>query len=158
MIKAHPTRDGVLRGVNVTGGEFGTPVDQPTSAFSNAARGIYDRDYHYDSGGHLRLLASRGIRLVRIPVRWERLQPALGQSLDQTEVQRVKDVVARAGAAGLQVVLDVHNYGAYYLFDGRQGVRRTLGTPQVPAQRVRRPVAPPQPPLQGRPGGRRLRA
>jgi hypothetical protein len=132
VIEAHPTRDGVLRGVNVTGGEFGTPVDQPTSPFSNAARGTYDRDYHYDSAATFRMLAGRGIKLVRIPVRWERLQPALGQSLDQTEVQRVKDVVARAGAAGLQVVLDVHNYGAYYLSDGRQGVRRAIGSPQVP--------------------------
>jgi len=29
-------------------------------------------------------------------------------------------------------VLDMHNYGGYYLSDGRQGVRRTLGTAKLP--------------------------
>jgi hypothetical protein len=132
VIGAHPTRDGIWRGVNVAGGEFGTPVDQPASAFSNANRGVYDRDYHYDSAATFQYLAARGVRLVRLPIRWERLQPALGQSLDQVELQRLKDAVARAGAAGLQVILDIHNYGAYYLSDGRQGVRRALGSAQVP--------------------------
>jgi hypothetical protein len=132
VVDAHPTRGGTLRGVNVAGGEFGSPVDQPTSAFSNAAPGVYDRAYHYDSAATFAWLAARGVRLVRLPVRWERLQPALGQALDQTEVQRVKDAVGRAGAAGLQVVLDLHNYGAYYQSDGRQGVRRPLGSGAVP--------------------------
>jgi Cellulase (glycosyl hydrolase family 5) len=132
VIEAHPTVNGTYRGINVAGGEFGTPVDQPTSAFSNANRGTYDREYHYDSAATFAYLAAHGVRLVRIPIRWERLQPALGQSLDQVELQRIKDVVARAGAAGLQVVLDLHNYGAYYLYDGRQGVRRALGSAQLP--------------------------
>jgi hypothetical protein len=133
VIAAHRTVNGTWRGINVAGGEFGTPVDQPTSAFSNANRGVYDRDYHYDSAATFTYLKSRGIGAVRLPVRWERLQPSLGQSLDQVELQRVKDVVRRAGGAGLQVILDVHNYGAYYLSDGRQGVRRAIGSPQVPA-------------------------
>jgi hypothetical protein len=132
VVQAHPTRIGTWRGVSVAGGEFGTPVDQPTSAFSNVNAGVYDRDYHYDGSATFRYLAARGVRLVRLPIRWERLQPALGRSLDEAELQRVKAVVARAGAAGLQVILDVHNYGAYYLFDGSGGVRRALGSAQVP--------------------------
>ena len=132
VIEAHPTVGGTWRGINVAGGEFGTPVDQPTSAFSNANPGVYDRDYHYDSAASFKYLKSQGIGVVRLPIRWERLQPTPSQSLNQVELQRVKDAVARAGAAGLQVILDIHNYGAYYLYDGRQGVRRPIGSPQVP--------------------------
>jgi aryl-phospho-beta-D-glucosidase BglC (GH1 family) len=69
--------------------------------------------------------------MVRLPFRWERLQPQLGQPLDPSELLRLQTAVAQAGAAGLKVVLDVHNYGAYYLSDGRQGVRRALGSDQV---------------------------
>jgi hypothetical protein len=133
VIAAHTTTaGGAYRGISVAGAEFGTPVDQATSAFSNVDHGVYDRDYHYDSTATFTYLAAHGVRLVRIPVRWERLQPALNRALDQVEAHRLTDEVARAGAAGLKVMLDVHNYGAYYLSDGRQGVRRAIGSPQVP--------------------------
>jgi aryl-phospho-beta-D-glucosidase BglC (GH1 family) len=131
VFRAHPTTSAYMRGVNVAGGEFGSPVNQPTSSFSNANPGVYDRNYHYESQATFNYLASQGVKLVRIPFRWERLQPVLGQSLNQTEVGRLVDVVARARAAGLQVILDMHNYGAYYLSDGTQGVRRAVGSAQV---------------------------
>lgn len=131
IFRAHPTTSAYMRGVNVAGGEFGTPVNQPTSSFSNTNPGTYDRDWHYDSQATFNYLASQGVKLVRIPFRWERLQPVLGQSLNQTEVGRLVDVVARARAAGLKVILDMHNYGAYYPSDGTQGVRRPIGSAQV---------------------------
>jgi aryl-phospho-beta-D-glucosidase BglC (GH1 family) len=65
-------------------------------------------------------------------VRWERVQPTLGGALDVTEVQRLTDAVGRASAAGLRVILDVHNYGAYWLSDGSQGVRQAIGSAQLP--------------------------
>jgi hypothetical protein len=39
--------------------------------------------------------------------------------------------LVRARRAGLRVILDMHNYGAYYLSDGTQGVRRPIGSDQV---------------------------
>lgn len=131
VLEAFAGGAGGLRGVNVAGGEFGAPNVDPTSSFSNRNPGAYDRAYHYDTDGTFRFLAQRGVRVVRIPFRWERLQPTLGQSLNQTEVQRLKAVVARARKAGLGVVLDMHNYGSYYLHDGRTGVRRAIGSAQV---------------------------
>jgi len=131
VVEAHRSGGGGFRGVNVAGGEFGAPNVAPTSSFSNANPGAYDRAYHYDTDGTFRYLASRGVKVVRLPFRWERLQPRLGQALNQTEVGRLKAVVARARRAGIGVVLDAHNYGAYYLHDGRQGVRRAIGSPQV---------------------------
>ena len=126
-----------LRGINVAGAEFATPVDEPTHAFSNANLGTYGRDYVYPSQATLSYLAGRGITFVRLPVRWERLQPALGGPLDPAETARLAECIARARAAGLKVVLDVHNYGAYYLHDpvSRVGVRGPIGSRQVSVAR-----------------------
>jgi endoglucanase len=132
VVERHRSRGQVLRGVNVSGGEFGAPSVDATSSFSNAAPGVYDRDYHYDGQQTFDYLASRGVKVVRIPFRWERIQPELGAPLDRGELARLRALVGRAHRARLQVVLDLHNFGAYYLFDGQQGVREPLGSSQLP--------------------------
>lgn len=120
------------RGINMSGGDFGTPGPlDATSSFSNANPGTYNSAYHFDTQASFSYVASRGITLVRLPVRWERVQPTLGGPLDAAEVARITDAVARAAAAGLRVVIDIHNYGAYWLSDGSQGVRRAIGSPEV---------------------------
>ena len=124
-LERHLARRG--RGINVAGAEFAAPSDATTSTFSNTNPGVYGVDYHYDSAETFHYLASRGVRMVRIPFRWERLQPKLGEPLSRPELRRLRDVVDRAGEAGLEVVLDMHNYGAYYQDDG-VGVRRAIGT------------------------------
>jgi Cellulase (glycosyl hydrolase family 5) len=132
VIERHLTVPGRQRGVNVAGAEFAAPNITPTSDFSNLNRGTYEREYHYDGDGTFAYLASRGVKLVRIPFRWERIAPRPGRSLDQAELRRLKEAVARANRAGLRVVLDMHNYGGYYLSNGRHGVRHTLGMPKLP--------------------------
>lgn len=72
VVERHASAPGRLRGVNLAGGEFGAPNIAPTSSFSNLHRGTYGHDYHYDSQETYRYLVGRGIRLVRIPFRWER--------------------------------------------------------------------------------------
>ena len=132
VLTANQTTTEYARGINNNGGEFGAVSAAPTSSFSNANPGTYDRAYHYDSQATFAFLASRGVKIIRLPFRWERIQPTLGAPLDAAEVTRIRDAVGRAKSAGLQVVLDMHNYGAYYLFDGTQGVRRAVGSEQVP--------------------------
>jgi Cellulase (glycosyl hydrolase family 5) len=136
VIERHRATETVPRGVNVSGGEFKAPSVEPVSAFSNADPGVYDRDYHYDSQATFDYLAGRGATLARIPFRWERVQPELGGPLDRDELARLRAVVGRAHRAGLQVVLDLHNFGAYYLFDGQRGVRQPLGSSQLPGDRL----------------------
>ena len=68
---------------------------------------------------------------MRIEFRWERLQPTLRGALDPAELSRLTEVVDRAREAGLAVILDMHNYGAYYLADGPVGVRRPIGSASV---------------------------
>jgi cellulase (glycosyl hydrolase family 5) len=109
VVERHASRRGVLRGVVVAGGEFGT--DDP--AFSNASPGAYGTAYRYDPPQTFRALARRGIVLVRLPFRWERVQPQLGGELDPAEVARIRQAVATAHAAGLVAILDLHNYGEY---------------------------------------------
>lgn len=129
-------QDPVLRGINVNGGEFGAvsgnPAGSPhTSSFSNLTPGTYDRSWHYDRQATFDYLAARGVTTVRLPFRWERIQPTLGGPLDATELSRLIAAIDRAGAAGMKVIPDMHNYGAYYLHDGTTGVRRTMGSAQL---------------------------
>jgi hypothetical protein len=131
VLERHGTKVGRLRGVNVAGAEFTAPNVNPTSTFSNANGGTHGRDYHYDGQATFDYLAARGARLIRIPFRWERIAPRLGRRLDQVEVGRLKAAVGLAHRAGLRVVLDMHNYGGYYLSEGRKGIRRGLGSRQI---------------------------
>ena len=106
------------RGVSLSGAEFGTDK----ADFSNGNPGVFDKDYTYNSERSAAYFCEHSIRLLRLPFRWERLQPRLGEALDETELKRLKTAVEWARKHGGDVILDVHNYGRYYLF--RDGKRR----------------------------------
>ncbi len=92
-----------LPGVNFAGAEFG----------AGRLPGRPDTDYVFPTREQLGWAAARGFRLIRLPVLWERLQPALFGPLDPGELGRVRAVADAARALGLVLVLDVHNYGQY---------------------------------------------
>lgn len=122
------------RGVNVSGGEFGAvPQVEPTSPWSNAEPGTYGQEWRYDTQASFDYIAQRGITMVRLPFRWERIQPELDGPLAAAELGRLQDAVRRAGDAGLSVILDVHNFGGYYREEDGQGVRLTVGSDELPA-------------------------
>ncbi len=124
--------EGPTRGINDAGGEFGAPIPTaPTSTFSNANPGTYDTHYHYSRAGTLTFLAGRGLKLIRLPFRLERLFGPDG-AIVAAERDRITAYLNNASAAGVQVILDAHNYGAYWRFDGTQGVRRPVGSPEFP--------------------------
>jgi endoglucanase len=122
-----------LRGINLAGPEFGSPVDEPSSTFSNEEPGVAGAQYSYPTRQTLAGLAARGVGFVRLPVRWERLQPQLGGELNAAESGRLLATAESALAAGLDLIVDVHNYGAYYLADpaGGRGIRRPIGSADV---------------------------
>ncbi|MDQ3701035.1 MAG: glycoside hydrolase family 5 protein [Chloroflexota bacterium] len=138
VLRAHASSGGVLRGVHALSGSPNSTDSSPdTSMFSNKTPGKYGSSasggvYQYDPQGSFDLLAREGHKLVRIDFRWERLQPNLNQPFDAAELGRLTAVVNRARKAGLKVILDVHNYGEYYLWDGSKGVRQTLGSHELP--------------------------
>jgi endoglucanase len=53
------------------------------------------------------------MNVIRLPFRWERIQPALNGALDRAEVASIRQVGEWASQLGMCVILDVHNYGGY---------------------------------------------
>lgn len=92
-----------LAGVNLAGAEF------------NSARlpGTLYKDYVYPTISDLRYFQSIGVNAIRLPFRWERLQPTLFGELSATEVKSLQRVVESASSLGVCVILDVHNYASY---------------------------------------------
>jgi hypothetical protein len=131
VLEAHLRSKRFLRGVNVAGAEFAAPAVGESEGFSNETPGVPEKDYHYDTQATFDYLASRGVRVARVPFRWERLQRAPGAPLDSGELARLNDVVERAGNSGLKVVLDMHNYGAYYLAGDGGVARKPVGSADV---------------------------
>jgi Cellulase (glycosyl hydrolase family 5) len=113
ILASHPSTTTFLSGVNDSGGEFGAD-----GAFSNSNPGVLGTNYHYDSTASFRYLASQGVKIVRLPFRWERLQPRLYGPLNLAAVTALRAAVARATSVGLKVILDMHNYGSYVTSSG----------------------------------------
>jgi hypothetical protein len=53
---------------------------------------------------------AKGLTLIRMPVKWERIQPALYGPVIFTQMDQC---VALAAARGMKVIIDLHNYAAY---------------------------------------------
>ncbi|MFC6774139.1 hypothetical protein [Methylobacterium gregans] len=66
-VPARAAAPACLRGVNLSGPEFGT------------VPGRYGTDYAYPSAQTIARFGALGLTGVRLPVRWERLQPRLGE-------------------------------------------------------------------------------
>ena len=101
---------GVLRGVNLAGGDFSDAG--PNGALNLSKYTQPNAGYYYPSVGDWAVLYARGVRLVRLPFRWERVQTVLKGPLNH-DIDVFVAAVTAAGAAGVQVLVDVHNYGRY---------------------------------------------
>jgi endoglucanase len=102
-IDAAPGADPILRGVNLSSAEWG----------EGNLPGTFGTDYTYPTTEELDYFASKGMNVVRVAFRWERLQQTLGADLDATELARLDAVVGYATSHGLAVILDPHNYARY---------------------------------------------
>jgi endoglucanase len=103
------------RGISLSSAEWGEKLPFP---------GIYGKDYVYPSVASTAYYQAKGMNLMRIAFRWERLQPALMGELDETELARLREFVDGTTARDLHVLLDPHNYAAY------RG--HHVGKPEVP--------------------------
>ncbi len=95
-------------GVNLAGAEFG-----------EAMPGVFNQDYTYPTVAELDYFKSKGLKLIRLPFRWERLQPVLGAELDKSELKRLKDFVEEAAKRDIFILLDLHN-SARYALNGKE--------------------------------------
>src|SRR5258708_17473642 len=55
----------------------------------------------------------KGLTLMRIPFKWERLQPTLHGNLDSNQLSLYTTMIATAQNTGEKVIIEAHNYGRY---------------------------------------------
>ncbi len=108
-------------GVNLAGGEFGS------------SSGAYGTAYIYPNIAELDYYKSKGIKLIRLPFKWERLQPALNAPLNVTELERVMTLIDAANERGISIALDCHNYGRRSI----NGANFIIGSPELPVQTLK---------------------
>lgn len=111
---------GFHAGINLAGAEFGR------------VPGRVGVEYNYPGSQHLDYFASLRMTLVRLPFRWERLQPSLFGAFDAAELKRLTGLVSAARSRNLTVVLDPHNYAKRYLATDRWRVEHLIGSRAVP--------------------------
>jgi endoglucanase len=92
-----------LQGVNLSGAEFN----------NTRLPGRLNFDYIYPTRPELEYFRDAGMTVIRLPFRWERLQPVLGSPLDAAELDQIRTVVGWAKELDMCVVLDLHNFGRY---------------------------------------------
>ena len=109
-----------LTGVNLAGAEFGT------------IPGKRSIDYFYPSPENIDYYADLGFNVIRLPFRWERVEPILGEPFRPSEVKLLTDCVSYATNKKMAVVLDPHNYAARRIVDDHWKADHLIGTPQVP--------------------------
>lgn len=91
----------MITGVNLAGLEFN----------SGRLPGELHRHFISPTAEELDFFRSLGASAVRIPFRWERAEPALGEGLDETYVGLLDDLVEATQSRGMRIILDPHQYG-----------------------------------------------
>ncbi len=89
------------RGVNLAGPEFG---DVP---------GKLHFTYTYNNENSFKYFGERGFTVIRVPIRWERIQTKLNGPLDPENLKELKQNIVWAKKYNSTVVIDVHNYCRY---------------------------------------------
>ncbi len=89
-----------LHGVNITGPESNTANLPGTYGTNYAYPTVADFDYYH----------AKGLNLIRIPFRWERMQTSLNSPLNTAQLGYMDTAIARASARGMKVIIDMHNY------------------------------------------------
>jgi endoglucanase len=90
-------------GVNLSGAEFGSKLP-----------GTFNTDFFYPTTAEVDYYQGRGMNIIRLPFRWERLQRTNLVALDTAELGRLTAFVSYATSNGMYVILDPHNYERYY--------------------------------------------
>jgi endoglucanase len=106
-------------GVNLSGGDSTGNGNMP---------GTYGTDYIYPNDAELAYYQSKGLTLIRLPVKWRRIQATLGGPLNATDMARIDTVIGHARNRGMKVIIDLHDYNEYKV----DGVVYRVGDPQVP--------------------------
>jgi endoglucanase len=102
LVSAQLQKQSALFGVNLAGAEFGHGSKMPGEA------GI---DYYYPTVLDLDYWKSKGLKLIRIPFKWERVQHELNGALTSKDILVIRTLLNEAEKRDMKVILDLHNYG-----------------------------------------------
>ncbi|MBH3439809.1 MULTISPECIES: glycoside hydrolase family 5 protein [Pseudomonas] len=92
-----------LVGLNLSGAGFAAQV----------LPGIDGTNYIFPVESYFQQWNAKGIKLIRFPIIWERLQPTLGGALDPTYTALIDRTFGYANKYGMKIILDLHNYTMY---------------------------------------------
>ncbi|NQT91921.1 MAG: cellulase family glycosylhydrolase, partial [Lentisphaerae bacterium] len=99
-VKKFAGDDDYMVGVNLAGAEFAP----------HAIPGVENRNYGWPGAECLDYWKNRGIRLIRLPFLWQRLQPTLMGGFDPTYVAGFDRTMRLLEERKMSVILDLHNY------------------------------------------------
>jgi endoglucanase len=109
-----------LVGVNLAGAEFGK------------IPGAYTIDYMYPLPEEVAYFAALGFNCVRLPFRWERLQPDLYGDFQPKEKELLTRVVEEIASRRLVTILDPHNHAKRKVRADNWASEHLIGSPTVP--------------------------
>ena len=92
-----------LVGLNLSGAGFAARV----------LPGVNGTHYIFPVEAYFSQWSARGVKLIRFPIIWERLQPTLGGALDPTYAALIDRTFGYANKYGMKIILDLHNYMRY---------------------------------------------
>jgi endoglucanase len=115
-------RLGPLAGINLAGADFGN------------VPGRHGREYLYPTRDSISYYRDLGFNLVRLPFKWERLQPDIGAAFATSEQALLFGCVEAVLGAGMSVVLDPHNYAKRRVRADNWSTEHVIGTGAVPSQ------------------------
>ncbi len=90
-------------GVNLSGAEYGKAVG-----------GLHNRDYTWPASKTLDYYNDKGIRLIRLPFKWERIQPEAMGPLADKELALLDATIAAARERRMGLIIEPHNYCRYH--------------------------------------------
>jgi len=110
-----------------------SPTLPPSTSSNKYLRGINIMDlgagntggtagvnYPIPSAAAIKALKGRGLGVLRIPFKWERIQTKLDAPLDAAYLKLVMQVLKDSNAVGIKVILDMHNYASYPYSTGKK--------------------------------------
>ena len=104
-------------GVSLCGAEFG--VDN--------LPGVYNVNYTYPDKDEIKYFAKKGVSVMQLPFRWERIQKTPFGPLDAGELGRMTSFLNDCAASGVMVIMNMHNFARYKM----NNVEYVVGNPQV---------------------------
>lgn len=91
-------------------------VNPPTLGFF-VAESLAGADFgggpFWPTNAELDYLNSKNIKTVRLPFKWEVIQPTLNAALDSTALSTIDGLLTHAAANGQKILLDVHSFAQY---------------------------------------------